>query len=799
MTYLPIKPIRLAGGLAILISSGIVAADDKVQFNIPAQSLSKSLLDYSEATGVKILFNENLARNIKNPELKGAYSTEDGLKKLLGESGLDYRFTSPKAVVVNQTKPESRGGASKEPGTTTLKAVTVTGQPGYADNDPYNTDYNRPNASTATKTDTPIMQTPFSVQVVSKQVMNDQQVTRLDKAVQNVSGVTQAPTGQGVTDSYQIRGFQNNITYRDGVLVPGVLGGSSSTRRDTANLERVEVLKGPGSILFGRADPGGIVNMVTKQPLTTPYYSLQQQFGSYDFYRTTADATAPITADKKLLYRLNLSYENAGSFRDFINNERVFVAPVVKWNISQKTQAALEFEYQRFNDKPDPGVAPIGNRPAPVPINRALLVPLNNQNAGDRMLGGFNWSHEFNDNWKLTHRFTSEFMDKDSKTTFFGPALANGTITPGYNNANVQSQRYFTTLNLIGNISTGVLNHKMLFGHDYFVIDDQLSNRFGGTAPAFNIFNPVYSATPPVLTKSPDTNFTQTWHGLYFQDQIELPYHLHALAGLRYDNAEGINNVLGRVSEAVDHISPRGGLLWQPAQWLSLYGSYTENFGGSNSLFNTDGSSLPPESAQQWETGFKTEFWDKRLRTTVSYFELTKQNLRTADPLIPNLNRAIGEAKSKGIEFDTTGELLPGWNIIAAYSYMPFAEITKDVVFGGGTGNQGNRLFLAPRNSGSLWSTYEFQKSALRGIKFGAGAVSVGQRQGNAANSYQLPGYVTANLMASYQIKVGATKVTTQLNVDNLLDKTYYAGTNSGSFITFGAPRTFMGSVRVEF
>jgi iron complex outermembrane receptor protein len=235
-------------------------------------------------------------------------------------------------------------------------------------------------------------------------------------------------------------------------------------------------------------------------------------------------------------------------------------------------------------------------------------------------------------------------------------------------------------------------------------------------------------------------------------------------------------------------------------KWVSLYGSYTENFGGTNSLFNTDGTTLPPESAQQWETGFKTEFWGGRLRTTVSYFELTKQNLWTAIPNDPNFNgRAIGEAKSKGIEFDTTGEILPGWKVIAAYSYLPFAKITKDVDYDGGTGGQGNRLFLAPRNSGSLWSTYELQNSVLRGIKFGAGAVAQGQKQGESGNTYQLPGFVTANLMASYQIKVGGTKVTTQLNIDNLLDKTYYAGTNTANFITFGTPRTFLGSVRVEF
>ncbi|WP_445368618.1 TonB-dependent siderophore receptor [Methylomonas sp. BW4-1] len=394
----------------------------------------------------------------------------------------------------------------------------------------------------------------------------------------------------------------------------------------------------------------------------------------------------------------------------------------------------------------------------------------------------------------------SLWIKKVSKTLNFGAAEVDGSITRRYNNGRAQSQRYFTSLNLLGNIETGLIKHKLLFGYDYFAIDDQVTDKFGGTAPAFNIYNPVYLTAQPILSPRDGSNFSQSWHGMYFQDQMELPYHFHALGGFRYDNVEGLNNLLGKITESVDHISPRGGLLWKPAKWLSLYGSYTENFGGTNSLFNTDGTTLPPESAQQWETGLKSEFWDGKLTTTLSYFELTKQNLWAAIPNDPNGNgRAIGEAKSKGIEFDATGQIVPGWNVIATYAYTPFAKVTKDVGYDGGLGSQGNRLFLAPTHSGSFWSTYEFQESVLRGFKIGAGALAQGQKEGNAENTYQLPGFVTANLMASYQIKVGATKVTTQFNIDNLLDKNYYAGTNSANFITIGTPRTFMGSVRVEF
>jgi iron complex outermembrane receptor protein len=310
-----------------------------------------------------------------------------------------------------------------------------------------------------------------------------------------------------------------------------------------------------------------------------------------------------------------------------------------------------------------------------------------------------------------------------------------------------------------------------------------------------DIFNPVYLTQAPEF--GPTTypvNTTTSWYGVYFQDQIELPYDVFALGGVRYDSADIRDNLSKTITSDDNQVSLRGGLLWRPIPELSLYGSYTENFGASNGL-DADGKSLPPQTAQQWETGIKTELWDGRFTGTLAYFELTKQNLAVPDPANPVRSRAIGEAEIHGLEFDVAGELLPGWRLIGAYSYLPFAKVTDH----GAGENQGNRLPLAPRHAGSLWSTYEFEGGDLQGLKFGAGVRAVGQREGNPGNSYQLPGYVTVGLMASYGINVGPSRVSLQLNLDNLIDKTYFLGSNGGSHIQFGAPRTFLGSVRVDF
>lgn len=361
-------------------------------------------------------------------------------------------------------------------------------------------------------------------------------------------------------------------------------------------------------------------------------------------------------------------------------------------------------------------------------------------------------------------------------------------------------------------MTTGALKHTLLFGYDYIFLDDKIKGiNCCPSAPAFNIFSPTYLTQRPILDPSNNFNIgiTQSWHGAYFQDQVKLPYNLHALGGFRYDNAVGRDTVANMTTSSEDRFTPRGGLLWQPIPWLSLYGSYTENFGASNTLFNLDGQRLPPQTAQQWETGLKTEFFEGRLRSTFAYFELTKQGIGAPDPANAFRSRAIGEAETRGIEVDVAGEILPGWNLIATYSHLPFAKITKDSgkefdadgnVIGTNLGNQGNRLFLAAEHTGSLWNTYDFQNESLRGLKIGGGIQGVGKRQGDPSNTYQLPSFVIGNLMTSYQVKLmHKMRLTAQLNVMNVSDEKYFAGTNSGNFITVGAPRTFLGSLRIDY
>lgn len=654
--------------------------------------------------------------------------------------------------------------------------------------------------------------------------MKDQQSVRLEQALDNVSGVMSnrktgaSNVGQSAT---MIRGFQTYEFYRDGSRFSGAW--VTNGPREMANIERVEALKGSASILYGRVEPGGIVNLVTKQPQATPYYSLQQQIGSYDFYRTTIDATGSMNKDDSLLYRVNFAYENGGSFREFVNNDRVFLAPTFHWTVSDKTQVNTHFEYQHNTGTSDTGLFAVGNRPVDLPRERNL-GEAGAKFESETFVAGFDWSHAFNDNWTLRHRFDATFVLKNNGTGGLYP-WDETNCTP----ASCPVQRYaltnkspanvyYTTLDLQGKFNTWVLKHTLLFGTDYQRLDNRYRFQFNFAGPKLNnAYNPIHTGIDPnifALGSTGGFNLTQEWFGFYAQDQIELPYHLHLLARFRYDkarntehNLNGGNNVM--TNATADVIKPRFGILYQPIPEVSVYGNYVQNFGLPSGGTNVEGEGKPlaPTTAEQWEAGMKTELFDKRLTTTLAWFDITKQNIATTDPKNFGSQEAIGEVRNRGIELDMTGELLPSWKLIGNYSYID-AKITKDhgVDATNNTltqGNQGNRLWNVPRNSGSLWTTYEFEQGDLQGLKLGVGMIARDQRQGDKINSFQLSGYTTVNLMTSYSMKLAKSKLTAQLNVNNLLDKHYYDSSAGWSDrttgILAGTPLNFMGSVKLEF
>jgi iron complex outermembrane receptor protein len=680
-----INGLLLASALIVVPSAMAEGNGDnttKRHYHISSGTLSHALSQFAGSANILLLADARLTDGKSSPGLNGEYTVEEGFQKLLAGSGLVHVFTAGNTVTLKVA--EKQGRASP----VTLPLVMVTGAAELDVNDPYNKSYTVTNSSTATKTDTPIMDTPVSVQVMPRAVMDDQKSVTIKDTLENISGVRPQPT-LGNDVGFLIRGFRQHKFYRNGLIANGTNANFPSFF-DTANLERVEVLKGPASILFGRIEPGGLINLATKKPLDTPYYSLEQQFGSYDFYRTQWDATGPVTDNGELLYRLNGSYLNSDSFRDFIFKDRIMADGSVTWRPTDATDFTIEVEGIDQDYQADFGIPVIGTRPASIPVDRAFGDPNDPVDHASKVNLSTELTHRLNESWMIHNRFLMQRTN--SEETFITPAPAFGNALneiTGVLQRNIFYQRqdtesYATNLDLTGKFQLGLTKHEILVGYDYLRSTTKYNTQgFFNTANpalAINIYNPgsSYGINPAVFNGAISTLdpamvgrnysvFKDEWHGVYFQDHITLWDKLHILGGGRYDwtetgrgrggSFEAANDALKNSSPTIlrkdEGFSPRIGILYQPLAWLSVYGNWTTSFGVNNGI-SSDGTSFDPQIGEQFEIGFKTEWFDQRLFATVAYYHLTKENLLTPDLTTPDPNDrvAIGKQGSQGIELE---------------------------------------------------------------------------------------------------------------------------------------------------
>lgn len=806
-------PQTLLASAVLSASAGIAAEPGPVDFNIQPQALDSALTRFSAATGLQVLYDSQVADSIHSAELRGHYSAEQGLQKLLNGSGLRYRFSNSKTVTLEKVADNS---PLRQPApSTTLPTINVVDKNLDDSTDPYNEDYRVIKNATATKTDTPLIETPVSVQVISQQVLKDQQAFRLEDALKNVSGVQREHGGGSFLDSFVIRGFENRfVRFRNGKR----LGATSSFgfTQELANVQQIEVLKGPASVLYGRIEPGGLINVTTKKPLDEPYYAVEQQFGSYDLYRTSVDATGPLSDNNELLYRLNFSYLNRGSFRDFLDNERFFVAPTITWRPSDDTEVNLTFEYRKETDQFDSGIPAVGNRPAAVPISRRFDLQPGLNSGNEVRLLDFDVTHKIDQAWTVHGGFLGSFADFDQALVIPVNILPdNRTIeraifSDSLNGSSISQEDISAVLDLTGKFNYLGSEHTVLVGADYYKGSGDAAELTLGFAPidTIDLLNPVQGTTnhEQLLRNNPLDGFfatRQSWYGVYLQDQVTLWDKLHVLGGGRYDWVENENGSsfttasdLVLTKTTAQRFSPRFGLTYNPVPWLAFYGNYVESLGASNGR-STTGQGLQPETAQQFEAGVKLDLLDGKLTSTLAVFEITKLNVLTPDlsTADPSDSTALGQARSRGVELDVSGQITDRTKLIATYA-LTDAVITRD-----NSGNQGNRIPNVPTHAGSLWVRFDAIPAKF---ETGAGVYLAGQRQGDIANSFQLPGYVRVDAFLAYHWKLNDSRLTAQLNVNNIFDKTYYyGGEPSFSFprvnIIPADPATVLGSLRLEF
>jgi iron complex outermembrane receptor protein len=659
--------------------------------------------------------------------------------------------------------------------------LVVTGeQDGYA----------VPNSSVGTRTDTPLRDVPQSIQVIPRQVIEDQGGNDLNDALRNVSGTSSQ------NDLPLIRGFEST----DNILSDGVRRTSSLRIYDVdvSNVEQVEVLKGPASVLYGNGEPGGTINVTTEQPLSEPRYEFEGTIGNFDYYRPTIDLTGPLNDNKTILYRLNVAYENSGSFVDFINYEQWSLFPVLSFQIGDRTNLTLEGQYQpRWGNDTNEGLPAVGtvlpNPLGEVPRSRFLGEPDNRLNFTNSYIG-YVLNHEFGNDWSLRNRFRASFSDYEALEVFpLELAEDNRTIIRNGNRANVNNETYNLQTDVQGEFQTGSLQHQLLVGLELQRnVREQLFE--SSEASPIDLFEPEYGSVSEVRNFEPfvDENVTNDLIGLYAQDLLSIGEQVKILLGGRFDWV--FNDYQDRLADASEYVedsafSPRVGIVYQPIEPVSLYASWTRSF---SPQFGTDrlGNPFVPIEGEQFEIGVKTELIDRILTATLAAYQITRQNDFVTDPENPDFEIQIGEQRSRGIEFDLTGEPLPGLRLIATYAYTD-ATITEDT-----RGFEGNRSANIPEHSGSLWAVYEIQSGSLEGLGIGTGIFIVGERQGDLDNSFELPGYARTDALLYYR----RDNWRVQLNIENLFDGNYFRSTaNSRNNVFYGEPFTIRGTVSVEF
>ncbi|MDX2243005.1 MAG: TonB-dependent siderophore receptor [Leptolyngbyaceae cyanobacterium bins.302] len=657
--------------------------------------------------------------------------------------------------------------------------------------------YSAPNASTATRTNTPILDVPQSIQVIPRKVLEDQNAVELRDVAKNVSGVAlESSAFTSFPTQFRSRGFL--LSPNNGNVFINGIRNRVRFQNDLANVEQVEFLKGPASVLYGQSEPGGIINYVTKNPLEDPFYGAQLTLGNYSHYRAAIDFTGSINDEKTVLYRLNTAYLNTGSFVDFIDIERAFVAPTISFQISDKTSLILESEHQS-NSVPDyDGIPAVGSvLPNPngrIPRSRNIDDPLLKRQNYYSTMAGYRFQHEFSENWKLRNAFRIELWRTDegivspvllpdnrtiSRTAFLGQSFA----------------RYYTVqTDLVGTIKTGNIKQDLLFGVEWFH-GSQSVYRTTARLPNLNLFNPVYQRPDiPFRTVAIDQFSREAFVGIYAQDLISFGEQFKVLLGGRFDiSLQSLqNDVLRRTFESDDTaFSPRVGLVYQPIKEVSLYAGWTRSFiPVSAASLSASGSTFEPSTGEQFEVGVKTELFNRKLTSTLAAYQIKRKNILVPDPANPVFNIQIGEQESKGIEFDLGGEVLPGLNLIATYAFTD-SEFTKDSrpAFRGTTPNN------VPRHSASLWANYEFQTNALKGFGIGVGVFFVGDRFGDLANTFELPSYVRTDLALYYRQK----KWHVGLNIKNLFNVDFFEAARDRNAVFPGEPITVQGTVSVNF
>ncbi|MBB2496463.1 TonB-dependent siderophore receptor [Aquipseudomonas ullengensis] len=677
--------------------------------------------------------------------------------------------------------------AFAEDATTTLDPVLITDEHPQEVADGPVQGYLATRSATASKTDSDIRDIPQSIDVVPAQVLDDLNATRLDRALDFAGGVARQNNFGGLTFlNYSVRGFTTGELYKNGFAV----NRGSYSAPDASVIERIEVLKGPAASLYGRGDPGGMINIVSKRPQAQAFSELKTSTGSWDRYRSSLDVNTPLSDDGSLLSRVNLAVEDNDSFRDYVGNRRQIVSPSLSWQLSSDTRLLIDSEFSHTESVFDRGIPAVNGELGSVRRSTFLGEPNDGEISNANQTLDLALEHYLNDAWRLrlANHYTQGTLRGDSSEP---QQLIGETVTRFYRQRNFEWNDSITQTELHGSFDTGAWQHQTLFGLEYENYRNSQKYPQSETSLDYgqDIYSPVYGRPKPAIVKPNDFHEHTESYALNVQDQIAFTERLRGLAGVRLEHFEqtSLNRASGlRLEQEKDVATPRAGLLYQLTPQVGVFANASTSF-RPNSIGN-QGQVFKPEKGVGYESGLKLDLFDGRLGGTVALFHIDKENVLTTDANGDSV--AAGKARSQGLDLQFSGQLSDAVRIIGAYAYID-AQVTE----GDAAIPDGSDLLGIARHSGSVLAVYEFQEGALRGSDFGAAANYVGDRSGQAGSDFELPAYSTVDLLAHYR---ASDEVTLGLNLNNLFDRKYYERAYNSTWVMPGDPRNISLSLTLS-
>ncbi|WP_069086419.1 TonB-dependent siderophore receptor [Pseudomonas sp. TCU-HL1] len=639
--------------------------------------------------------------------------------------------------------------------------------------------YRATRSASATRTDTDIRDIPQAISVVPAQALEDLEITRLDRALDFAGGVSRQNNFGGLTFlSYSIRGFTTGELYKNGFAI----NRGSYSSPDASGIERIEVLKGPAASLYGRGDPGGTVNIVTKKPQTETFSQFKASAGSWDRYRASLDVNAPLDDEDKLLSRINLATEDNGSFRDHVDNQRLLVSPSLSWQLNPDTRLLLEAEFVQHDSVFDRGIPAVNGEMGSVKRSTFLGEPNDGDIRNRNQMLQASLEHKLDDNWKLrlANHYAQGHLHGDASES---SRLIGTQVSRFYRQRDFEWNDSITQLELHGFFETGNWLHQPLIGLEYenYRNSQSYPQSLASLAYGQGIYKPVYGKPKPALV-NPNDFFEQVESRAFnLQDQVDFGGGWKGVIGARFEHFEQI--ALNRTTNAnnrqdKDNLTLRSGVLYQLTPEVGLFANAASSV--KPNTISSQGTVFEPEKGLGKEAGVKLDLLDGRLGATVAVFHIDKENVLTADPNNPGQNIAAGQARSQGLDLQVSGQLSDAVRVIGAYAYIN-AEVTRDNVL-----PEGSRLLGVPEHSASLMAVYELQNGRLRGSDAGAALNHVGDRSGQAGTEFELPGYATLDLLAHYK---ASEHVTLGLNLNNLFDRKYYDRSYNSVWVMPGEPR----------